>query len=281
MSSGEDDDLVAVLAFLDGYAANERPEDGATGSSLAVSVGGPLDFLARLDMAPGTGATLEHESILDQDTDAVRADAAQVDTSTSAFLATDLKPMHTGSGSARRAGNRRATSKRKRPPAYNSNHARQEQHKELLALRAQEQVLQRTLAVLQASQHQHARSTACQYGQYHEAGVGIGSGDVSTDTTASTRGNTKRPEMQQAAAREDAVWQEIANRQVEQRMAAESEQRRLKRMLETQKKLIAELQNLVFYKTTAKVGVRVHDVDILVILTDQAGVCNLCRQWIH
>jgi hypothetical protein len=221
MASGEEEgDLAAALAFLDACEGSERPSDGATAVVNGPDAAESLAFLSWLD-----GPPLAALASLNADNDGVRE---------------CLRP----------AGKRRAaagaTPRRRRPPSYNSNQARQAQTAELRTLRAQAQSLELTLQALQAKRPHPSPLGPCD--QCQRAG---------SDASSECPGGDERPERRRAAVREAEVWKEIASRQMEHRVAAESERRRLQQALETQEKLIAELQHLVFCKATAKVGVLV------------------------
>lgn len=127
---------------------------------------------------------------------------------------------------------RRARSKTKyaRPPHYDSNFARNQLRAELLALRDEAQELEQRLGVLRASK-----------------------GNVAQKSVVSEKQQKICGKTGKADDWRKGVWQELAVRQIEDRTAAENENMKLKRMVETQKKLIAELKCLVFSRVAGKV----------------------------
>lgn len=109
----------------------------------------------------------------------------------------------------------------KRPNSYDSNRARAERRRELVALRERVQALEGELAVLR---------------------------DAKRRATFAIRADgTGQP------SRAAVIWREIAERQIEQRVAAESERCRLTQRVAAQAKRISGLQQLAFCRASLKV----------------------------
>lgn len=113
---------------------------------------------------------------------------------------------------------------RKPGAAANSNQARIADREELGVLRELAQSLEHKLAELQATQRRVA-------------------------AVATQPSNAKRDD------RAVELWREIANRQIEQQVTAEAENRRLRNVMDAQNKLLAELQSQIFGRSTSKVRV--------------------------
>lgn len=149
---------------------------------------------------------------------------------------------------------KRPTAKRRRPADYNPNRAREEQRKELGALRDQVQILEQTLTLLHST-----KSEVPGTNNRKKAGDGDASG----------------------REKEKQVWKELAVRQIELHAAAESEHKRLQSEVQVQKRIIAELQHLIACKATEKVGLgRLSQVvtEVLIfVLVEGDGTCQNCE----
>ncbi|KAF1321865.1 hypothetical protein FI667_g11734, partial [Globisporangium splendens] len=119
----------------------------------------------------------------------------------------------------------------KKPLKYNPNKARDERKEELIHLRKRVAELETQLHVLQ---EKRPRITACA---------------VNSPSTMSGDNANQRPEQQLVIA---GVWQDMANRQCEERIKSERENLRLKLVLENQIKIAKSLERLLKKKMSTK-----------------------------
>lgn len=217
------EELEALLVLLDAQA------DGFSQFDVAPEPSGSIEAVPAADAAPGALAA-DLFALLDEALPPVEVASFQL-------LESELvneQPVEAPAQSKKRRAQPRP--KRSRPPQYDSNFARNKLRMELLGLRDQAQELEQRLVALRAAQ-----------------GIGVECNSEQGKLVSELEPNQVSEESRKTGEWRKGVWQELALRQIEHRTVSESENMKLKRMVETQKKLIAELKSLVFSRVAGKV----------------------------
>lgn len=144
----------------------------------------------------------------------------------------------------RTLGKKAGSSSAKKPLKYNPNKARDERKEELIHLRKRVSELETQLNVLK---EKRPRITACQL----HPNLGTGEEACGTHNDCGQVSQSGGSEQQLVIA---GVWQDMANRQCEERIKSERENVRLKQVLENQIKIAKSLERLLKKKSSTKVS---------------------------